>query len=70
METLKVNGVEKQFPAGRLPPTIAELLKHLGINEAAVVAEVDGRVVARKKFAETRLCDGQSIELVRFMGGG
>ena len=70
METLKVNGVEKQFPAGQLPATIAELLKQLGINEAAVVAEVDGRVVVRKKFAKTRLCDGQSIELVRFMGGG
>jgi len=70
METLKVNGVEKQFPAGQLPATVAELLKQLGINEATVVAEVDGRVVARKKFAQTRLYDGQTIELVRFMGGG
>jgi thiamine biosynthesis protein ThiS len=70
METLKVNGVEKQFPAGQLPGTIAELLRHLGINEAAVVAEVDGRVVARKQFAQTRLYDGQCVELVRFMGGG
>jgi thiamine biosynthesis protein ThiS len=70
METLKVNGVEKQFPAGQLPATIAELLRQFGINEAAVVAEVDGRVVARKQFAQTRLYAGQSIELVRFMGGG
>ena len=70
METLKVNGVEKQFPAGQLPATIAELLKQLGIKEATVAAEVDGRVVARKKFAQARLCDGQTIELVRFMGGG
>ena len=70
METLRVNGVEKQFPPGQLPTTIAELLKQLGINEATVVAEVDGRVIARKEFAQTRLCDGQSIELVRFMGGG
>ena len=70
METLKVNGAEKQFPAGQLPTTIAELLRQLGINEATVVAEVDGRVVARKEFAQTQICDGQSIELVRFMGGG
>jgi sulfur carrier protein len=70
METLKVNGVEKQFPAGQLPTTVAELLKQLGINEVTVVAEVDGQIIDRKKFAQTQLHDGQSIELVRFMGGG
>jgi thiamine biosynthesis protein ThiS len=69
MKTLKINGVEKQFPTG-LPATIAELLEQLEINEATVVAEIDGWIVERKKFAETRLCSGQSIELVRFVGGG
>jgi thiamine biosynthesis protein ThiS len=70
MEVLKINGVEKQFPAGQLPSTVAELLKQLGIEAATVVAEVDGQIVEYKKFARTQLCSGQSIELVRFMGGG
>ncbi len=70
MEVLKINGVEKQFPAGQLPPTVAELLKQLGIEAATVVAEVDGQIVESKKFARTRLCSGQSIELVRFVAGG
>ncbi|MHC4175536.1 MAG: sulfur carrier protein ThiS [Planctomycetota bacterium] len=67
---LKINGVEKQFPAGQLPPTVAELLKQLGIEAATVVAEVDGQIVEYKKFTRTRLCSGQSIELVRFVAGG
>ncbi|MFA5238742.1 MAG: sulfur carrier protein ThiS [Phycisphaerae bacterium] len=70
MEVLKINGVEKQFPAGRLPSTITELLEQLDIAAATAAAEVDGEIIERKKFAETKLRTGQSIELVRFVGGG
>ena len=69
METLKINGVEKQFPAG-LPQTLANLLKKLDINEATVVAEIDGRIIERQNFAQTQVSNGQSIELIRFAGGG
>jgi len=70
MDVLKINGVEKQFPAGQLPSTIAELLEQLDINEATVVAEIDGKIIERINFAQTALCSDQSIELVRFVGGG
>lgn len=70
MEVLKINGVEKQFPAGQLPSTMTELLEQLDIKAATVVAEVDGQIVECKKFTETNLRNGQSIELVRFVGGG
>lgn len=70
METLKINGVEKEFPPGRLPMTIAGLLDQLGVEAATVVAEVDGQIIEREKFAETKLNKGQSIELVRFVPGG
>ena len=70
MEVLKINGVQRQFPDGLLPKTIAELLEQLSVEAATVVAEIDGRIIEREKFPETTLCDGQTIELVRFMGGG
>jgi len=70
MEVLKINGVEKEFPAGQLPSTIAQLLEQLNIHAATVVAEIDGQIVERTKFAETKLRDGQDIELVRIIGGG
>jgi len=69
MEVMKINGVEKQFPAG-IPQTLTELLEQLDINQATVVAEVDGKIVERQNFQQTKLSSGQSIELIRFVGGG
>ena len=69
MEILRINGVEKQFPDG-LPQRLTELLKELDINAATVVAEIDGKIVAKEDFAKAALASGQSIELIRFVGGG
>jgi sulfur carrier protein len=70
MEVLKINGVERQFPDGQLPSTVAKLLEQLGVKPATVVAEIDGQIIESKKFTQTQLRNGQSIELVRFAGGG
>lgn len=70
METLRLNGVERQFAAGRMPATLDELLKELNVDAAAAVAEVDGAIVPAARFAETPVAAGQSIELIKFMGGG
>ena len=69
-ERLKINGKEKQFPKGQLPQTLLELLEHMNINQATVVAEINGKIIERNDFAKTRIAPGQSIELVRFVGGG
>lgn len=69
MEVLKINGVEKQFSAG-IPQTLNELLEQMDINQATVVAEIDGKIIERQNFLQTQLSSGQSIELVRFVGGG
>ena len=70
MEILKINGVDREFAAGQMPKTIAELLEQLRVEAATVVAEVDGLIVEREKFAHTKLSKGQSVELVRFVPGG
>jgi len=69
METLKINDTEKQFPDG-LPQTLTALLKQLDINAATVVAEIDGKIIAKEDFEKATLSSGQSIELIRFVGGG
>ena len=69
METLRINGKEKQFPDG-LPATLAQLLEQLQIDDATVVAELDGKIIERAQFAHTSLSSGQAIELVRFVPGG
>ncbi len=69
-QKLKINGAERQFDDQKLPETLTELLEQFGINQATVVAEIDGEIVERARFAETKLRAGASIELVRFVGGG
>lgn len=69
MEVLKINGKEKRFPDG-VPGTLMELLNQLDINQATVVAEINGKIIERQNFSQTRLSEGQRIELVRFVGGG
>lgn len=70
MEVLTINGVERQFPDGQLPLTVAKLLEQLNVKPATVVAEINGQIIEYSKFAQTQLIHGQSIELVRFVGGG
>ena len=66
---IKINGQEKTFEGG-LPATLAKLLENMKIDAATVVAEIDGQIVERRDFAQTALAEGQSIELIRFVGGG
>lgn len=70
MKSLTVNGVRRPFAAEAMPGTLAELLDELGLATTTVVAEVDGAIVPPERFASTPLADGQSIELIQFMGGG
>lgn len=66
---LKINGQVKTFDEG-FPPTLAALLEELKIDAATVVAEIDGQIVQRSEFTQTTISEGQSIELIRFVGGG
>jgi len=69
MNFLKVNGVVKEF-GDDFPQTLSDLLKTLNVNSSTVVAEVDGRIIHKNEFADICLRDGQTVELVRFVGGG
>ena len=69
MNTLKINGTEKQFHDG-IPGTLAELLTKLNVKAETVVAEIDGQIIERENFAAMKLTQGQKIELVRFVPGG
>jgi thiazole synthase len=69
MSFLKVNGKVKEFEDD-FPQTVSELLKKLNINPSTIAAEVDGQIIHKDHFADTRLSSGQTVELVRFVGGG
>jgi sulfur carrier protein len=70
MKSLRINGQTHQFPPQEMPTTLSSLLEKLRIGAGTVVAEVDGRIVRPEEFAQTAVRDGQTIELIKFMGGG
>jgi len=67
---LTINGKLHEFDGNESVGTLAQLLDHLKVDQATVVAEVDGVIIERRNFAQTPLREGQSIELIRFVGGG
>jgi thiamine biosynthesis protein ThiS len=64
---LTVNG-ESRKVAG--PATIGDLLRFLNLDPRTVVVEVNRRIVRRPQLEQTALSDGDSVELVHFVGGG
>lgn len=66
---LFVNGKERIFD-GVGSQTLSDLLGVLNVDEATVVAEVEGVIIPREQFGEKKLADKNKIELVRFVPGG
>jgi len=62
----RVNGMEMEVNAN----TVEELLKELDINPQRVVVEVNLDIVKRDRFSSYKIKDGDSIEIVNFVGGG
>lgn len=50
--------------------TLMELLQELDINPQRVVVEVNLEIVKRDRFSEYKIKEGDSIEIVNFVGGG
>ena len=64
---LTVNG-EPRRVAG--PVTLRDLLERLGLDPRMVVVELNREIVRRPRLGDTEIRDGDSIELVHFVGGG
>ena len=63
---VKVNGEERDI-AGK---TIAEHLATTNYDMKRIAIERNGDIVPKAAYAETVLSDGDSIEIVSFVGGG
>ena len=62
-----VNGEARKVPG---PATIGDLLRMLDLDPRTVVVELNRKIVRRPRLEETALSEGDSIELVHFVGGG
>jgi sulfur carrier protein len=64
---IRING-ELQDVADGI--SAAALIEHLGYAGQRVAIEINGEVVPRGRWPETRLRPGDRAELVRAIGGG
>jgi thiamine biosynthesis protein ThiS len=62
-----VNGEPRRVPG---PATLLDLLAHLGLDPRTVVVELNREIVRRTRLGETTVAEGDSVELVHFVGGG
>jgi thiamine biosynthesis protein ThiS len=63
---IKVNGEFRESESA----TISQLLKELDIIPERVAVEVNLRVIKRVDFDNYKLHDGDTVEIVNFVGGG
>ncbi len=63
----RINGKYMDFDGDT---SILSLLELKGINPESVVVEHNHEIPKRESWAEIILCEGDNIEIVKFMGGG
>lgn len=63
---VKINGAELNA-AGR---TVAEYLAENGYDIKRVAVELNGDILPKAQYDSTVLQDGDSVEVVSFVGGG
>jgi len=64
---VRLNGQERDVGADH---SVRSLLESLHLEPALVVVELNREILARESYAETAIQDGDTIELVHFVGGG
>ncbi len=64
--SVSVNGEIRRTPA----PTIAALVRELDLDPAKVAVGRNGEIIPRSTLAQAALSDGDTLEIVHFVGGG
>lgn len=62
-----LNGKDRQVDAGH---SVRSLIESLELHPSLVVVELNKEILARDAYADTPVQDGDTIELVHFVGGG
>lgn len=65
--TLTLNGKTVTLPDAM---TLSGLLERQKMTAGQVVVEINQTIPDKARYAETRLSEGDRIEILRFVGGG
>ena len=62
-----LNGEDREIPAGL---SVRGLLETLALEPRLVVVERNREILSRGRYDEVQLREGDTLELVHFVGGG
>lgn len=65
--TLTINGEEREFEN---IATLSDLVSQLGMKPDRVAIELNRELIRRNRWPETKLSNGDKLEIVHFVGGG
>ncbi|MDX1648138.1 MAG: sulfur carrier protein ThiS [Longimicrobiales bacterium] len=64
---VQLNGKEREIEQGH---TVRSLLESLDLQPGMVVVELNREILERDSYEDTRIAQGDTLELVHFVGGG
>ena len=64
---VRLNGKEREVASGQ---TVRALLESLELHPRLVVVELNREILARDRYGDVPVQEGDTIELVHFVGGG
>lgn len=68
---IKVNGIDVETDGKSfVGKSVAEYLSTTNFDCKQIAVERNGDIVPKAKYTETLLADGDSLEVVSFVGGG
>lgn len=65
---LTINGKPRSFEADSF--SVAHLVQNLELTAKRLAIELNGEIVPRSQFENTKLADGDQLEIVGAVGGG
>ena len=67
MINVRINGKDIELAQ---PQSVEEYLEAKGLAGRSLAVAVNGNILRREELADTQLTDGDSVEIVRPVGGG
>ena len=64
---IRANGQERDLPQGK---ALGAFLEENQFQRQRIAVELNGEIVPKRLYRETVLADGDTLEVVGFVGGG
>jgi sulfur carrier protein len=65
--SIRVNGAARAVAPSH---SVADLVRDLSLEGKRIAVELNGAIVPRSRYADTRFAEGDRVEIVGAVGGG